>query len=152
MSVSNFNVIVVGGGPVGLTAAHALTQAGIPFTVLETRPSVVIDAGSNLVLLPYASPGVFSCPLGDDCGEQADELSPLRFATLPPVQPKPSVYLGHHLDTYLPTYLPDVLTPDVEKHGHAFAGSARSHEGPERRQLAAGESSALRPQRASYGR
>lgn len=52
MSASDFRVIVVGGGPVGLTAAHALTQAGIRFTILESRPSVVIDAGSNLVLLP----------------------------------------------------------------------------------------------------
>ena len=52
MSSSNFKVIVVGGGPVGLTAAHALTSAGIDFVVLESRPSIVIDAGSNLVLLP----------------------------------------------------------------------------------------------------
>ena len=53
MAANNeFRVIVVGGGPVGLTAAHALTQANIKFTILESRPSVVIDAGSNLVLLP----------------------------------------------------------------------------------------------------
>jgi 2-polyprenyl-6-methoxyphenol hydroxylase-like FAD-dependent oxidoreductase len=49
---SNFKVIVVGGGPVGLTAAHALTQAGIDFVLLERRQEVVIDAGSNLVLSP----------------------------------------------------------------------------------------------------
>jgi 2-polyprenyl-6-methoxyphenol hydroxylase-like FAD-dependent oxidoreductase len=52
MNSTNFRVIVVGGGPVGLTAAHALNRAGIDFIVLESRPSVVIDAGSNLVLLP----------------------------------------------------------------------------------------------------
>jgi 2-polyprenyl-6-methoxyphenol hydroxylase-like FAD-dependent oxidoreductase len=52
MSSSNFKVIIVGGGPVGLTAAHALTRAGIDFVVLESRPTIVIDAGSNLVLLP----------------------------------------------------------------------------------------------------
>ena len=45
-------VIIVGGGPVGLTAAHALSRAGIDFVLLESRPSVVIDAGSNLVLNP----------------------------------------------------------------------------------------------------
>ena len=45
-------VIIIGGGPVGLTTAHALTQAGINFTLLEQRPSAVIDAGSNLVLQP----------------------------------------------------------------------------------------------------
>jgi 2-polyprenyl-6-methoxyphenol hydroxylase-like FAD-dependent oxidoreductase len=45
-----FKVIVVGGGPVGLTAAHALAHAGIDFLVLESRDSPVIDAGSNLVI------------------------------------------------------------------------------------------------------
>lgn len=53
MSSSNaFKVIVVGGGPVGLTAAHAFSRAGISFTLLERRESTIIDAGSNLVLLP----------------------------------------------------------------------------------------------------
>jgi 2-polyprenyl-6-methoxyphenol hydroxylase-like FAD-dependent oxidoreductase len=48
----NLKVIIVGGGPVGLVAAHALVRAGIDFVLLESRPDVVIDAGSNLVLLP----------------------------------------------------------------------------------------------------
>ena len=52
MGATTFRVIVVGGGPVGLTAAHALQRAGIDFLVLERRPEVVIDAGSNLVLSP----------------------------------------------------------------------------------------------------
>ncbi|RMJ15032.1 hypothetical protein CDV36_005280 [Fusarium kuroshium] len=52
MHANNFKVIVVGGGPVGLTAAHALTQANIDCIVLESRPSAVIDAGANLVMMP----------------------------------------------------------------------------------------------------
>ena len=52
MTSSTFKVIVVGGGPVGLTAAHALSKAGIDFLVLERRPEIIIDAGSNLVLSP----------------------------------------------------------------------------------------------------
>ena len=51
-TTSNFKVIVVGGGPVGLTAAHALTKAGIDFVLLERRQEIVVDAGSNLVLSP----------------------------------------------------------------------------------------------------
>ncbi|KAK1753554.1 hypothetical protein QBC47DRAFT_347547 [Echria macrotheca] len=51
-SSSNFKVIIIGGGPVGLTAAHALHRANIDFTLLESRSSVVLDEGSNLVLLP----------------------------------------------------------------------------------------------------
>ncbi|KAK4443300.1 FAD/NAD(P)-binding domain-containing protein [Podospora aff. communis PSN243] len=52
MSSNGFKVIIVGGGPVGLTAANALFRAGIDFVLLESRPNIVVDAGSNLVLLP----------------------------------------------------------------------------------------------------
>src|SRR4051812_43427670 len=52
MSSGNFKVIIAGGGPVGLTAANALSRAGIDFVLLESRPNIVNDAGSNLVLLP----------------------------------------------------------------------------------------------------
>jgi 2-polyprenyl-6-methoxyphenol hydroxylase-like FAD-dependent oxidoreductase len=52
MVSNNFKVIVVGGGPVGLTAAHALSLAGIDFVVLEHRASVTIDVGASLVLWP----------------------------------------------------------------------------------------------------
>ncbi|KAF7554992.1 hypothetical protein G7Z17_g2470 [Cylindrodendrum hubeiense] len=54
MTSAQFRAIIVGGGPVGLTAAHALSRAGIDFLMLERRPNVVVDAGSNLVLLPMA--------------------------------------------------------------------------------------------------
>lgn len=51
---SPFKVIVAGGGPVGLTAAHALTRAGIDFIVLERQKSPFTEAGSSLVLNPQA--------------------------------------------------------------------------------------------------
>lgn len=47
-----FKVIIAGGGPNGLTAAHALHQAGIDFVVLEKRPDVVLDEGCSMVLGP----------------------------------------------------------------------------------------------------
>ncbi|OHE97401.1 FAD binding domain-containing protein [Colletotrichum orchidophilum] len=52
MTVQPFTVIIVGGGPSGITAAHVLQRAGIDFVVLERRDSIVGDAGASLVLGP----------------------------------------------------------------------------------------------------
>ncbi|KAK2593373.1 hypothetical protein QQS21_008904 [Conoideocrella luteorostrata] len=46
--------IIIGGGPVGLTAALALAAAEIPFDLFEKRVSVTEDKGADLVLLPTA--------------------------------------------------------------------------------------------------
>ncbi|KAJ4363941.1 hypothetical protein N0V83_009394 [Neocucurbitaria cava] len=50
MSAAPQRVIIVGGGPTGMTAAHALTRAGIDFVLLEGRHEIALDAGCNLVL------------------------------------------------------------------------------------------------------
>lgn len=50
---SNFKVIIVGGGPVGLSAAHALRLAGIDFVVLEKRRSVFEDEGAGIGVLAH---------------------------------------------------------------------------------------------------
>ena len=50
MSNDPFKVIVVGGGPVGLTAAHALYLANIDFVVLERNDDVAVDVGASLAL------------------------------------------------------------------------------------------------------
>lgn len=52
MTTGIFKVIIVGGGPVGLVAAHTLSQANIDFVVLEQRESVTVDLGACVVLGP----------------------------------------------------------------------------------------------------
>lgn len=52
--MSDFKVIIIGAGPTGLTAAHALSKAGIDFVVLERRPELYEDVGASLVLFPYS--------------------------------------------------------------------------------------------------
>jgi 2-polyprenyl-6-methoxyphenol hydroxylase-like FAD-dependent oxidoreductase len=50
MDAAFSKVIIVGGGPTGMTAAHALSKAGIDFVLLESRSEIALDAGCNLVL------------------------------------------------------------------------------------------------------
>ncbi|VUC20923.1 unnamed protein product [Clonostachys rosea] len=45
-------VVVVGGGPIGLTAAHIFSQAGIDFVVLEARDTVLPEVGASMNLYP----------------------------------------------------------------------------------------------------
>lgn len=52
MASTPFKVIIVGGGPSGITAAHVLERAGIDFVVLERRDNVIDDVGASLVLSP----------------------------------------------------------------------------------------------------
>ncbi|KAH7322506.1 hypothetical protein B0I35DRAFT_350971 [Stachybotrys elegans] len=47
-----FKVIIVGGGPVGLTAAHALYKAGIKFELVERRNGFIVDEGAGLAIGP----------------------------------------------------------------------------------------------------
>lgn len=54
MVENKFKVIVVGGGPVGLTTAHILSRAGIEYVVLERRSSIHIDVGASLALWPQS--------------------------------------------------------------------------------------------------
>lgn len=50
--MSEFRAIIVGGGPVGLTAANMFSQADIDFVLLESHNSVTPEPGSALGLYP----------------------------------------------------------------------------------------------------
>ncbi|KAH8647945.1 hypothetical protein BX600DRAFT_555348 [Xylariales sp. PMI_506] len=47
-----FRAIIVGGGPVGLVAAHTLSRAGIDFILLEARGTVAPSQGATIALNP----------------------------------------------------------------------------------------------------
>jgi 2-polyprenyl-6-methoxyphenol hydroxylase-like FAD-dependent oxidoreductase len=48
-------IIIIGSGPAGLTTAHCLLAAGLPFsdlTVLERRPDPLDHGGAGIALYP----------------------------------------------------------------------------------------------------
>lgn len=47
-----FRVIIVGGGPIGLLAAHCLSKAGIDFIVLERGGTLLPENGASLGIYP----------------------------------------------------------------------------------------------------
>ncbi|KAI6334897.1 hypothetical protein MCOR29_000640 [Pyricularia oryzae] len=49
----HFRVIVVGAGPVGLMACHALSRAGIDHVLLEMRPKLDKEAGTSIGMWPH---------------------------------------------------------------------------------------------------
>lgn len=47
------HVVIVGGGPVGLVAAHALDKAGIDYVILEGRGEQEYEPGASLAVWPH---------------------------------------------------------------------------------------------------
>ncbi len=50
-----FRAVIVGGGLVGLSAAHIFSKAGIDFVLLEKHDTPLIELGATLALWPQAS-------------------------------------------------------------------------------------------------
>ncbi|KAI2622985.1 FAD/NAD(P)-binding domain-containing protein [Hypomontagnella submonticulosa] len=81
MAPKDFRVIVVGGGPVGLTLANTLSKAGIEYVVLERRPAVAEDVGASLVLGPHGMRPLAQLGLLDRLREISVELLEKQVST-----------------------------------------------------------------------
>ena len=55
MSKSSFDVVIVGGGPIGAAVAIALKGSGFAVLVLEARPDVVITSDARTLAMSYGS-------------------------------------------------------------------------------------------------
>ena len=82
MARANFNVIIVGGGPVGLVAAHMLFKADIDFIVLEKHHTVTPEPGSGIGLWPHTIRILDQLRLWKDLEPIATPLSSKIFLTL----------------------------------------------------------------------
>lgn len=72
---TTFKVIIIGGGPVGLTAAHALYLADIDFVVLERRPEILEDKGASLIVHPHTMRVFHQFGILDDLLPRGAELN-----------------------------------------------------------------------------
>lgn len=50
---SSFRVIIVGGGPVALTAAHIFDRIGVDYVILERWHALDVESGASLALWPH---------------------------------------------------------------------------------------------------
>ena len=76
-----FRVIIVGGGPVGLVAAHGLHQAGIDFVLLEKRTEIVDNSGASIVLTPPTMRILSQFGLREKLEEAGAELNHVKSFT-----------------------------------------------------------------------
>lgn len=79
---SPFRVIVVGGGPVGLTVAHILSRAGIEYIVLEQRSLIKVDVGASLALWPQGLRVLSQLGLLERLQELGEEMGRTTTVTL----------------------------------------------------------------------
>lgn len=72
---TTFKVIIIGGGPAGLAAAHALYLADIDFIVLERRAEIFEDKGASLIVHPHTLRVLHQFGILDDLLPHGTELN-----------------------------------------------------------------------------
>lgn len=77
----SFRVIIVGGGLVGLTAAHILSKAGIDFVVLEEHDKVTPYLGSLLSITPSVQRVMDQLDLLEALNRFCDTVHRMHFFT-----------------------------------------------------------------------
>ncbi|KAI1425115.1 hypothetical protein F5Y12DRAFT_748914 [Xylaria sp. FL1777] len=55
MAPSKFRVIIIGGGPIGLTIANGLDRAGLDFLVIERHPDLLSESGAGIMVWPHTA-------------------------------------------------------------------------------------------------
>jgi 2-polyprenyl-6-methoxyphenol hydroxylase-like FAD-dependent oxidoreductase len=65
MAEPHFKVLIAGGGPVGLFAAHIFHKAGIEFELLERNDTVIQEIGATVNLWPMSTRIVYQLGLGE---------------------------------------------------------------------------------------
>ncbi|KAK5988220.1 FAD-dependent monooxygenase sdnN [Cladobotryum mycophilum] len=92
---NNFKVVVIGGGPAGLTAAHALGKAGIDFVVLERREQIVLDLGANISLWPSTLRIIYQFGLYDELVGVSTQLKTKETFTSDGYKLKQTPFFSH---------------------------------------------------------
>lgn len=70
-----FKVIIIGCGPIGLIAAHALHAAGIEFVLLERRTQIVEEIGASIIVWPHTLRVLHQLGLLEKALDIGDELT-----------------------------------------------------------------------------
>ncbi|KAJ3499667.1 hypothetical protein NLG97_g135 [Lecanicillium saksenae] len=78
MPSATFKVLIAGGGPVGLTAALALSRANIDYILLEKHAHIVSEVGSDLVLSPVSLRALSQLGLYSDLSSASTPLSTIQ--------------------------------------------------------------------------
>ncbi len=82
MTGQPFRAIIVGGGPVGLTTAHAFAKAGIDYIVLERRANIVEDVGASIIVFQGSLRVLSQVGLLDRLKTMSVDFSTIQMKTL----------------------------------------------------------------------